>query len=306
MPTTSELYRARAQNWKSIGSTTTVTTLLETFVGSLVRRTPAILARLRGFSSKAKGFLQGPSLSATFANTCRRLLFALLNVASPERRYLRRHPHALVPVYDLVNAGPRHRFCTANFVAHNCLGLGFGVGWRKFIDVARAMAGLELSETDSKRIVREFRTSNPLIVDLWDRLQAACEARDGQHYALPLPVTQHDQGAKRFLLYRDVAAVGDDITCTVGGERVYVYGGLLAENWTQATARDVLASAWLRCADAGFVPVLSVHDELVFELPAATAAADLEQILSIMEAPLPWAPHLPLKADGKLTPTYTK
>jgi DNA polymerase len=96
------------------------------------------------------------------------------------------------------------------------------------------------------------------------------------------------------------------ITCTVGGERIHVYGGLLAENWTQATARDVLACAWLRCANAGFVPVLSVHDELVFELPEASATEDLARITALMEAPLPWAPHLPLKADGKLTPTYTK
>jgi len=186
------------------------------------------------------------------------------------------------------------------------LGLGFGCGWRKFIEVARVMAGLELSDAESKRIVTEFRESNPLIVDLWNRLQSASEARDGRHYALPLPVTQQDPTSMRFLLYRNVAVTDDGITCTVGGERVYVYGGLLAENWTQATARDVLATAWLRCADAGFVPVLSVHDELVFELPEASAQQDLERIAALMEAPLPWAPHLPLKVEGKLTTTYTK
>jgi hypothetical protein len=186
------------------------------------------------------------------------------------------------------------------------LGLGFGCGWRKFIEVARVMAGLELSDAESKRIVTEFRDSNPLIVDLWNRLQAACEARDGRHYALPLPVTQHDPSAKRFLIYRDISVTEDGITCTVGGERIRVYGGLLAENWTQATARDVLAFAWLRCADAGFLPVLSVHDELVFELPEAAAQQDLERITRVMETPMPWAPHLPLKVDGKLTPFYAK
>jgi hypothetical protein len=45
-----------------------------------------------------------------------------------------------------------------------------------------------------------------------------------------------------------------DITATVAGDRMHVYGGLLAENWTQATARDVLASAWLRCAGSGSSP----------------------------------------------------
>ena len=142
------------------------------------------------------------------------------------------------------------------------------------------MAGLELGEDESKTIVEDFRRSNPLIVDLWNRLHDACAARDGHHYALPLPCTQQTPALKRFLFYRDVAVRKDDMTATVAGDRMHVYGGLIAENWTQATARDVLASAWLRCSQAGFVPVLSVHDELVFELPEATAEQDLSQIIT--------------------------
>jgi hypothetical protein len=186
------------------------------------------------------------------------------------------------------------------------LGLGFGCGWRKFIEVARVMAGLELSENASKTVVEDFRRSNPLIVELWSRLHNACSARDGEHYALPLPCTQHNATLKRYLFYRDVCVRDKDIIVTVGGDRVKVYGGLIAENWTQATARDVLASAWIRCSQAGFVPELSVHDELVFELPQSTAEENLSTIISIMEQPLPWAPHLPLKVEGKLMDHYTK
>lgn len=186
------------------------------------------------------------------------------------------------------------------------LGLGFGCGWRKFIDVARVMARLELGEEESKRVVDDFRRSNPLIVSLWKRLHDACAAHDGGHYALPLPCTQRIPTLKRLLFYRDVAVRKDDITATVAGDRVHIYGGLLAENWTQATARDVLASAWLRCSQAGFLPVLSVHDELVFELPEASAEPDLARITGIMETPVAWAPHLPLKVDGKLMPYYAK
>jgi hypothetical protein len=186
------------------------------------------------------------------------------------------------------------------------LGLGYGCAWLKFIEVARVMAGLDLGMEESKRIVADFRRSNPLIVDLWHRLHYACAARDGGHYALPLPCTQHDPSLRRYLIYRDVIFHLETITCTVAGQRMHVYGGLLTENWTQATARDVLASAWLRCASAGFVPILSVHDELVFELPEATARQDLARIIEIMETPPPWAPHLPLKVEGKLTPFYAK
>lgn len=186
------------------------------------------------------------------------------------------------------------------------LGLGFSCGWKTFIGVARVMAGLELSPDEAKTVVEDFRRSNPLIVQLWQRLEDACAARHGKHYALPLPCTQHNPALKRFLFYRDIAVSKGAITATVAGERVKVYGGLIAENWTQATARDVLASAWLRCACAGFIPVLSVHDELVFELPEATAEADFARIVAIMETPPPWAPHLPLKVEGKTLTHYSK
>jgi DNA polymerase I-like protein with 3'-5' exonuclease and polymerase domains len=186
------------------------------------------------------------------------------------------------------------------------LGLGFGCGWQKFIEVARVMAGLELSEPDAKSIVSDFRRSNPQIVNLWYRLNDACGAENGRDFILPLPCTLHTPSLDRYLIYRDVAAKDRDITATVGGKRIHVYGGLLTENWTQATARDLLASAWLRCVSAGFPPILSVHDELVFELQESTAEADLARIISIMETPVPWAPELPLKAEGKLTPYYVK
>lgn len=186
------------------------------------------------------------------------------------------------------------------------LGLGFGCGARRFVEVAKTMAGLDIGEEESERIVREFRDSNPRIVALWQNLNDACASCDGGNYLLPLPCTQINPDLKRFLIYRDVKADDDGIECTVGGDRIKVYGGLLAENWTQATARDVLASAWLRCDAAGFRPVLSVHDELVFEVPEASAEEDLRRIIGILEEPTPWAPGLPLRADGKLCAVYGK
>lgn len=48
--------------------------------------------------------------------------------------------------YDLVSAGPRHRFTILTdlgpVVAHNCLGLGFGMGWKKFgLELLKGMLG---------------------------------------------------------------------------------------------------------------------------------------------------------------------
>jgi hypothetical protein len=201
------------------------------------------------------------------------------------------------------------------------LGLGFGCGARRFVEVAQVMAGLDIGEDESERIVKEFRESNPRIVSLWQSLNDACEACHGGDYLLPLPCTQINPDLQRFLIYRDVKVVqgrnkrqgaseNDDTftvtECTVGGDRIKVYGGLLAENWTQATARDVLASAWIRCDAFGYRPVMSVHDELVFEVPEASAEEDLRRIVGIMEEPVTWAPGLPLRADGRLCSVYGK
>ncbi len=186
------------------------------------------------------------------------------------------------------------------------LGLGFGCGARRFVEVAKVMAGLDIGEDESERIVKEFRDSNPRIVALWQGLNDACASCDGGNYLLPLPCTQVNPDLGRFLIYRDVVANDHGIECTVAGDRIKVYGGLLAENWTQATARDVLASAWLRCDAAGYRPVLSVHDELVFEVPEASAEEDLRRIIGMFEEPLPWAAGLPLRADGKLCKVYGK
>ena len=191
------------------------------------------------------------------------------------------------------------------------LGLGFRCGAETFIRVARVMAGLRIGYEEARRIVEEYRRQNPKIVRLWSALQAEaekCLKSEPYEYRLPFPCTSHDPRCGRYLIYRDVAwhPDGKSLTAVVGGERVPLHGGVIAENWTQGTARDVLASAWLRCAAAGYRPVLSVHDELVFEVPEETARQDLRKIIAIMEKPLAWAPGLPLKADGKLMARYGK
>jgi DNA polymerase I-like protein with 3'-5' exonuclease and polymerase domains len=57
---------------------------------------------------------------------------------------------------------------------------------------------------------------------------------------------------------------------------------------------------------AGYEPVLSVHDELVFEVDAQDAQEHLKRIKGLMETAPKWAQGLPVKADVKLMTRYGK
>lgn len=179
------------------------------------------------------------------------------------------------------------------------LGLGYGCGAEKFVSVARILGGLDVSLDESRKIVREFRTGNPFITNLWNRLERAFKARHDQAYRLPMP-------SGRRLRYFDVDA--DEMTAAVvrGGPRLHFYGGKLCENMIQAMARDVFAEGLLRVEAAGFNPILTVHDEVVCELPEATAAAALPEIIRLMTVAPAWAQDLPLAAEGVVTEYYRK
>lgn len=87
--------------------------------------------------------------------------------------------------------------------------------------------------------------------------------------------------------------------------REETYGGKLAENVTQAVARDVLAGALLRAdADRVFHRVLlTVHDELVCE---ADPNESLDAFRDLVAQQPKWAPDLPVSAEAWQGPRYGK
>jgi DNA polymerase len=76
----------------------------------------------------------------------------------------------------------------------------------------------------------------------------------------------------------------------------YAYGGLWAENITQATARDILADGLKRLESAGYPPVLHAHDEAVAEVPQDFGS--VEHFCHIMSEVSPWAEGCPISAAG--------
>ena len=87
--------------------------------------------------------------------------------------------------------------------------------------------------------------------------------------------------------------------------RLKTYAGKLAENVTQAAARDCLAHNMPTIDAAGYAIILSVHDELLTETPD-TPDFSSEILAAHMSTVPPWCPGLPLAAEGFETNRYKK
>jgi DNA polymerase len=213
------------------------------------------------------------------------------------------------------------------------LGLGYQCGWEKFITMAQTLAGVDLTENDpetieeydpltgenhivsgrgafSKQVVADFRASNPKIVNLWKSLDDALRRSIGSDFTITLPTG-------RQLRYDDVRLSGKivqdkktkkpvkkvEVTANVGGRRFPFYGGKLAENLTQAVAREVFAYHLLRMQDRGWHNLFGVHDEAVQEVDQSVTAHDVEAAMS--ECP-PWLAGCPVAAEAKEVRHYLK
>jgi DNA polymerase bacteriophage-type len=86
--------------------------------------------------------------------------------------------------------------------------------------------------------------------------------------------------------------------------RKYTYGGQLAENVTQAVARDLLADSLVRWDDAGFNTIMHVHDEGVAEHPKDDDR--FQEFLNIMAVVPEWATGLPIEVSGDRMMRYRK
>jgi DNA polymerase len=87
--------------------------------------------------------------------------------------------------------------------------------------------------------------------------------------------------------------------------RLGTYGGKLAENITQAVARDVLVENFPAIEAAGYEMVLTVHDEDITEAPDLPEY-NSDALAAIMSTNPKWAKGLPLAAAGFDSYRYKK
>jgi DNA polymerase len=187
-----------------------------------------------------------------------------------------------------------------------------------------------LTEEELPEIVSRWRDANKRIRNLWYSMEATAVsviqngAPVGLHNLMLAREVDMDNGldfmtirlpSGRKLYYArpqlgvnqwgnpSIAYMGMEQSTKRWGQ-VETYGGKLVENVVQAIARDCLADAIERLEAAGYAVVFHVHDEVVIDCPAAHV--DLDRVSAIMSQPMPWAPDLPLGADGWIGDFYKK
>ncbi|ORE90236.1 DNA-directed DNA polymerase [Stappia sp. 22II-S9-Z10] len=215
------------------------------------------------------------------------------------------------------------------------LALGYQGGVGAFNKMG-ANYGVTLPKARVEEIRDAWRASNPAIKSFWYELEAAAmrTVEDGLMswqavgrcgfqlngsflefrlpsgrslwYAYPdirpkqMPWT--DDGGNP--VWKDsVSYMGVDST-TRKWKRQFAYGGLLAENCTQAVARDILAHAMPLVEAAGYPLVMHVHDELVVEVPKDFGSVD--DVCKVMCQLPAWADGCPVVAAGWRAERYKK
>lgn len=232
--------------------------------------------------------------------------------------------------FDLLNAGPRHRFCLVDGetgalrCVSNC---GYGGGVNALIAFGADKMGM--SHEDMVQTVDLWRQANGKAVDLWRDLERAavrCVAHETQtvsrtggirfYYQSGILWMQLPSGRK--IAYfgaryeesrwkpgrRVLSYMGKPQDNKGSWTRLETWGGKLTENLVQATARDFLRDAMLSLRGNGFRIVAHIHDEVIISEPIG--GRSLEDVAAIMGTPPPWAPDMPLRGDGYYCPYYIK
>lgn len=223
-----------------------------------------------------------------------------------------------VPIERIKKGNPEYALRQKGKVAELALGYHGGAG--ALINMGALDMGIP--EDDLPDIVQRWRDTNKRICDLWykmnsaaveaistgcsvgvGRLLVSCEydaVHEVEYLTVLLP-------SGRKLYYNSpqigenkwggpsISYMGMDQT-TKKWKRIETYGGKLVENCVQAVARDCLAQAIENLEAKGLPVVFHIHDEVVIDCRADTAT--LEDVVDIMSQPIPWAPGLPLNADG--------
>ena len=221
-----------------------------------------------------------------------------------------------IPQESIVKGNPNYEYRQKGKQATLSCGYGGGVG------ALKAM-GAKMPEEEMQPLVDAWRAANPNIVAFWNALDRAARTvirrKTSARIGKVALYWQDDKMFMRLPSGRNLCYQSPHFTMnrfgsdTIGyyapnaaGQMVVqeTFGGKLAENATQAIARDILAHALLTLEKNGYPVIFHVHDEAVIEMPIGQGA--LEEACRLMAIAPDWAKDLPLRADGYECAYYQK
>ena len=198
-------------------------------------------------------------------------------------------------------------------------------GYGGSVGALKNMGAVEMGvpEDELQGLINDWRNANPHIVKLWTEVgNAAMKAiKEKTIVSLGMLVFMYERGilfirlpsGRRLSYIKPRIGTnrfgGDSITYMGVGtskkwERLETFGGKLVENIVQAIARDLLASAMINVANAGYDIVFHVHDEIIAEAPDGQGSVD--EMCMLMSINPDWADGIPLSADGYECEYYRK
>lgn len=210
------------------------------------------------------------------------------------------------------------------------LGLGYGMGWQKFIDTAAAPPyNIQLTEDRGKEIVKLYRETYPEVPAFW----RACEegflkaineksqvkvgkvsfGSNGEWGWIVLPsgrpiwmrepkVSRVPDRWREGKTRLEISYMGIDSKTKQWSKRS-TYGGSLVESICQGIAACLLQASLHRLEANGYPVILSVHDECVVEADERLPVDRFDQLMK--ERP-PWAHDLPVECESHKCKRYGK
>lgn len=230
----------------------------------------------------------------------------------------------------------KHNFIMRFIGKESVLGLGYSMGVDKFFsslrnksrDVAKMIEAGKITLEFAGQVVKAYRDKYTNITAYWGRLERAFHsARQGMTRKLgPLVFKRIAKNAVgvvlpsgRMLSYRNIQSRkyegkqrytgmhGSPMNAKTQklewthGRNQKVYGGLLAENITQAIARDILVESIYAAESAGYPVALHIHDEIVCRVPEVQGPVAHEFLVKSLSTPPVWGEGMVLGAEGKIT-----
>ena len=221
-----------------------------------------------------------------------------------------------IPQESIIKGNPNYEYRQKGKQATLSCGYGGGVG------ALKAM-GAKMPEEEMQPLVDAWRAANPNIVAFWGALDRAARTvirrKTSARVGKVILYWQDDKMFMRLPSGRNLCYQSPHFTenrfgsdaigyyaPNAAGQMVVqeTFGGKLAENATQAIARDILAHALLMLEKSGYPVVFHVHDEAVIEMPIGQGS--LEEACRLMAITPDWAKDLPLRADGYECAYYRK